>query len=95
MNALDKNVAVARGEALASSLLASVALQTLFSIVPEDQRGKMLAGITAFIDDTLNRSGPGKGDPNDEPNTQMREAARFQIDQHLAAIKRLIDDARH
>jgi len=33
MNALEKNVAVARGEALAASLLASAAIQTLLAMV--------------------------------------------------------------
>jgi len=93
MNALEKNVAVLRGEALASSLLASAALQALFSIVLAEHREKMLAGMTAMIDDTLNRSGPGQGDPNDEPIMQMREVARHQIDQHLSVIKRMIDGA--
>jgi hypothetical protein len=39
MNALEKNVAVARGEALAASLLASAALQTVFMFVPATKTG--------------------------------------------------------
>jgi len=93
MTALEKNIAAARGEALAARLLASVTLQTLFAMIPVEQREKVLSGIAAFVDDTLNMSGPGKGDPNDEPNTHIREIARFQAQQHLDAIKRMIDSA--
>jgi hypothetical protein len=64
MNALEKNIAVARGEAIAASLLASAALQTALLLVPN--RTELLAGIYAFVDDTLNASGPGKGDANDD-----------------------------
>lgn len=91
MNALEKNLAVARGEAMAASLLASIALQSLFSIVPIANREQMLSRIMAFVDDSLNMSGPGKGDGHDELNTQMREVARFQAMQHLDHIKRMID----
>ncbi len=93
MNALEKNIAVARGEAMAASLLASVALQSLFAIVPVENREQMLSRIMAFVDDTLNISGPGKGDAHDEPNTQMREVARFQAMQHLDAIKKMMDNS--
>jgi hypothetical protein len=86
MNALEMNIAVARGEALAASLLASAALQAAFMIVPPQNREALLSSITAFVDDTLNRSGPAKGDAQDEPNSQMRETARFQAMQHLDAI---------
>jgi hypothetical protein len=55
-------------------------------------REQLLAAITAFIDDTLNRSGPGSGDADDEPNTLMRETARFQAMQHLDAIARMINN---
>src|SRR5215470_17175000 len=74
MNALEKNVAVARGEALAASLLASAAIQTLLAMVAN--REEFLTAIEAFIDGTLNLRGPGGGDANDEPNTLMRETAR-------------------
>jgi hypothetical protein len=84
MNALEKNIAVARGEAMAASLLASAALQTALLLVPN--RAELLARISAFIDDTLNLSGPGKGDANDELNTLMRETARFQAMQNLDGI---------
>lgn len=86
MNALEKNIAVARGEALAANLLASAALQALFAVVRDKEQ--TLSGISAFIDGTLNLSGPSKGDPNDEPNTQMREVARFSAMQTLDAIRR-------
>ena len=86
MNALEKNIAVARGEAAAANLLASAAIQTLFAIIIAD-REQVLARIKAFIDDTLNQSGPAKGDPDDEFNTQMRETARFQAMQTLDAIE--------
>jgi hypothetical protein len=85
MNALEKNIAVARGEAV---LLASAALQTALLLVPN--RTELLAGIYAFVDDTLNASGPGKGDANDEPNTQVRETARFMVMQHLDGIARML-----
>jgi len=88
MNALEMNIAVARGEALAASLLASAALQAVFMFVPPQNREDLLSRITAFVDDTLNRSGPAKGDAQDEPNTQMRETARFQAMQNLDAIAR-------
>jgi len=59
MNALEKNIAVARGEALASSLLASLAIQALLAMVAN--RGEFLAKMEAFIDGTLNISGPAEG----------------------------------
>lgn len=90
MNALEKNIAVARGEALAASLLASAALQFAFLMSPNRQ--ELLTRLTAFIDGTLNQSGPGKGDPDDEPNTLMRETARFQAMQNLDAIARMINN---
>ena len=58
MDALQKNVAIARGEALAASLLASVALQTLFAIISNKQ--ETADRITAFIDDSLNLSAPAR-----------------------------------
>jgi hypothetical protein len=88
MNALEKNIAIARGEALAASMLASAALQAAFLMVPN--RDELLIRISDFIDDTLNRSGPGKGDANDELNTMLRETAREQAMQHLDAIRRMI-----
>lgn len=94
MNALEKNLAVARGEALAASLLASATLQTLFMIVPAGERERILNGISAYIDGTLNLSGPGRGNANDEPNTQMRETARFMVDQQLHGIMSMIQNAR-
>jgi hypothetical protein len=93
MNALEKNVALARGEAMAASLLASAALQTALSMIAN--REEFIAGIDAFIDGTLNLSGPSTGDANDELNFLMRETARTQAMQHLDAIKRMIKNPPH
>jgi hypothetical protein len=90
MNALDKNVAVLRGEAMAANLLSSVAVQLLLMNVPNKE--ETLAGMTAFIDDTLNRARPGSGDPDDEFNTQIREVARFQAMQFLDHLKMIISN---
>lgn len=87
MNALEKNIAVARGEALAAHLLASAAIQAVLAMLPN--REEALDRMSAFIDGALNMSGPGKGDGNDELNTQMRETARFQAMQTLDAIGRM------
>lgn len=89
MNALEKNVAVARGEALAASLLASAALQAIFMFVPPQNREELMSKLNGFVDNTLNASGPGKGDANDEANTMMREVARFQAMQHLDEMARM------
>jgi hypothetical protein len=86
MDALQNNIAVARGEAIAANLLASAAIQALFAIVINKEQ--TLSGIAAFIDDSLNMSGPSKGDRNDEFNTQMREIARLRAMETLDAIKR-------
>jgi len=88
MNALEKNIAVARGEAIAASLLASAALQAALAVA-KDPHG-VLGSIDAFIDQTLNLSGPARGDADDEPNTLMRETARNQAMQHLDAIRRML-----
>jgi hypothetical protein len=88
MNALEKNIATARGEALAANLLASATIRTVIAIVANKE--ETLSSITAFIDDTLNMSGPGKGDPNDEFNTHMREIARVHAMQSVDAIRRLL-----
>ena len=90
MNALQKNIAVARGEALAASLLASAAIQLALAMA--SNREELLDRISAFIDDTLNLSGPGKGDANDEFNTQSRETARLQAMQNLDAIRRMLNN---
>ena len=58
MNALKKNIAVARGEALAASLLATAAMQATLAVI--SNREEVLARMSAFIDDTLNMSGPGE-----------------------------------
>ena len=92
MNALEKNIAVARGEAMAASLLASAAIQTALAMTANKE--EVLAGISAFIEDTLNMSGPGRGDANDEFNIQMRETARFMATQCLAQIAQMIEQAK-
>jgi hypothetical protein len=86
MEAQQLNIAVARGEAIAANLLASAALQALFAIVIKKE--ETLSGIAAFIDDSLNMSGPSKGDANDEINTHMREIARLRAMETLDAIRR-------
>jgi hypothetical protein len=92
MNAIEKNLAVARGEALAASLLASAALQT--ALWPIANRDEVLAGIDAYIDQTLNISGPGSGDAHDELNMLMRETARNQATQHLDGIRRMLHNRK-
>jgi len=84
MNAFEKYIAIVRGEALAAHLLASAAIQAALAIT--SNREEILARMSAFIDETLNMSGPGTGDAHDEFNTQMRETARFQAMQSLDAI---------
>ncbi|EGP06294.1 hypothetical protein CSIRO_4105 [Bradyrhizobiaceae bacterium SG-6C] len=59
-------------------------------IIPAGERERILNGISSYIDGTLNFSGPGKADANDEPNTQMRESARFMAMQHLDGIMSMI-----
>jgi len=55
---------------------------------------QLLSSMTAFIEDTLNRSGPGKGDAEDEHNTQVRETARFMAMQGLDHIGWMIKQAK-
>jgi regulator of protease activity HflC (stomatin/prohibitin superfamily) len=88
MNELEKNLAVARGEAMAAHLIASAALQAALMVLPN--RLEVLGRISTFIDDTLNISGPAKGDAHDELNTQMREVARFQTTQTLQQIEHML-----
>jgi hypothetical protein len=88
MNALEKNMAVTRGEALAATLLATAAIHTALSLTPN--REEVLAKMSAYVDGTLNMSGPGKGNADDELNTQMRETARFMAMQTLDEIARMI-----
>ena len=88
MNTLEKRIATIRGEALAASLLANIAIRTALMSSPDPE--KLLAAMNAYIEDTLNMSGPAKGDSEDEFNTQMRETARFQALQTLDAIARKI-----
>ena len=82
-----KKSVVARGEALAAHLLASAAIRAALAIISNREEG--LAKMSAFIDETLNMSGPGRVDAHDELNTQMRETARFQAKQSLDAIARM------
>jgi hypothetical protein len=88
MNAMEMNLASARGEALAAQLIASAALQAALLVLPT--RLEVLSGISAFIDNTLNMSGPAKGDANDELNTQIREVARLQAMQTLQNIEDML-----
>jgi hypothetical protein len=88
MDALKKNIAVARGESLAAYLLASVAIQTALAVVSNPE--EVLNRMSAFIDDTLNMSRPGRGDAHDEFNTQMRETARHHAMQSLDEIRRML-----
>jgi hypothetical protein len=84
VNAFQRSIAVARGEALAASLLANAAIKAIFSMAPSQQ---LLDHMTATIDQTLNMSGPGAGDGEDELNTLMRETARHQVYQHMDALQ--------
>jgi hypothetical protein len=85
MDALQKNVANIQGQAIAATLLASAALQTVLAMV--QNKDQMLDSMAAFIDETLNRGGPATGDAHDEFNTLVREKARFHADQTLDAIR--------
>src|SRR5262245_14350236 len=51
--------------------------------------------MSAFIDETLNMSGPGRGDAQDELNTLMRETARFQAIWPLPLTHLRLGDAAH
>jgi len=93
MDALQKNMAAIRGEALAASLLASAAIQAVIAMVAN--REQFLHGMASFIDATLNMSGPAQGDAHDEFNTQVRETARFQAMQTLDAIRHNLPPAPH
>lgn len=92
MNATEKNIVVAHGEAIAAGLLASAALQTALLVIPN--RDEILVSINAYIDQTLNMSGPGSGDAHDEVFTLMRETARIQAMQHLDGIRRALHDRK-
>ena len=92
MTELEKQIAILRGEALAARLIASAALQTIISAVPN--RLELLSSINAYVDNTLNMSGPAdKAAHDDEMNTQMRETARFQTDQILQHLEQMIRSA--
>lgn len=89
MNALEHSIVVARGEAWGASLLATAALQATFGLI--SNRQEMLDRMSEYLNDTLNLSGPGKGDGDDAPNTLMRETARLLIDQQLDGMRRKLD----
>jgi hypothetical protein len=78
--------------ALAANLLATAAIHAALSITAN--REEVLARMDAFVEDTLNMSGPGRGDTNDEFHTQMRETARFMATQTLDRIARMIQQAK-
>ena len=88
---MEENFAVLRGEVLAANLLASVATQLMLMMIPNKEDA--LDGMTRFIDDTLNRARPGKGDPDDAFNTRMRETARFQVMQFFDHLRTTIRNA--
>jgi len=92
MDAIQKNVAVARGEAMAATLLATAALQVALGYVKN--KAELLDAIERQVNGTLNMSGPGRGDTNDEFNTQMRETARFSAIQQLDALRSMIPPKR-
>jgi hypothetical protein len=88
MNTLEKNLAVARGEALAASLLASAALQAVFMFVLPQAREELCTRLNAFVDNTLNSIGSAEGSAN-EVDIFMLETARFQATQHLDEMARV------
>jgi len=90
MDALQKNIAVTRGEAIAAHLLATAALQAMFMMIAPQDRRQALDGMTAFLTDSLNAARPAKGDPDDEFATQMRETARHHVEQCLDHIEAMI-----
>ena len=67
--------------------MAFAAIQAALTII--SNREEVLARMSAYIDETLNMSGPGRGDAHDEFNTQMRETARSHAMQSLDAIRRI------
>ncbi len=92
MTPLEKQLAVIRGEALAAHVLASAAIQAALSLTAN--REEVLTAIERFIDETLNMSGPARGNPDDERNAQMRETARNQAMQTLDNITRMVRGQR-
>lgn len=92
MNALEKNMAVMRGEALAANLLATAAIHAALALTAN--REEVLARMSAFVDQTLNMSGPGRGDADDEHNAQMRETARYMAMQTLDSIAMYLKQAK-
>lgn len=86
MDALQKNIAVMRGEAMAATLLASLAIRNSLAAIANPE--EVLAAMAAYIDDSLNMSGPAKGDPDDAFNTQVRETARLRAMNVLDDITR-------
>jgi hypothetical protein len=60
---MEKNLAVARGEALAAKLLTEATLRAVLMALPN--RLEVVGSINAFMDEMLNRAGPGTGDAHD------------------------------
>jgi hypothetical protein len=89
MDAAQKNMAVARGDALAAGLIAEAALRAVLQLVPD--RDALFNDMFALVDDVLNLSGRTKGDASDEVRTFMCEHARAQAMHRLEAIKRGFD----
>lgn len=88
MDAIQKNIAVARGEAIAANLLAMAALRAILALTPT--KHEVLDLIERNIDETLNASGPGRGNADDAFNTQMRETARHMAMQQLDALRMML-----
>ena len=84
MDPLQKNIATARAEAMAANMLATAAIQLALGAYPDKER--VLKGLSAWVDVSLNQSHPNKGDANDEFNTFLRETARFMVEQALDNI---------
>lgn len=81
-------IAKLRGEALGAHVLAAAALRAIFGMAANKM--DVLNGMSAFIDISLNESGPAKGDTNDALNTLMRETARDLAMQTLHSIEGLL-----
>lgn len=92
MDAFEKNMAVMRGEVLAANLLSTLAIRMALSHSPNPE--EVLKHMSAYIEDTLNMSGPSRGDPDDEHNTLLRETARTTALQSLDAFRLSIKQAK-
>lgn len=92
MSAFEKNMATVRGEAMGATILAHAAINAVFAFAPH--KAELLSYMNAFIEDSLNMSGPGKGDPHDAHNTRVREIARGMAQQTLDHIARTLQLAK-